>query len=101
MKIKNISASHGVLAMLCLMYFITYVDRVNVSTAAVAFKQELGLSNTQVGFVFSAFAYPYLVFQVIGGWFGDRFGARRTLMVCGVVWAAATVLTGFAGGLAS
>jgi MFS family permease len=101
MKIRKISASHGVLAMLCLMYFITYVDRVNVSTAAVAFKQELSLSNTQVGFVFSAFAYPYFVFQIIGGWFSDRFGARRTLLVCGVVWAAATVLTGFAGGLAS
>lgn len=101
MKIRALSASHRVLAMLCLMYFITYVDRVNVSTAAVAFKQELGLSNTQVGLVFSAFAYPYLVFQVIGGWFGDRFGARRTLFVCGLVWAAATVLTGFAGGLAS
>jgi MFS family permease len=101
MKIRALSASHGVLAMLCLMYFITYVDRVNVSTAAVAFKQELGLSNTQVGLVFSAFAYPYLVFQVVGGWFGDRFGARRTLFVCGLVWSAATVLTGFAGGLAT
>src|SRR5258706_192627 len=101
MKIKTISASHGVLAMLCLMYFITYVDRVNVSTAAVAFKQELGLSNTQLGFVFSAFAYPYLVFQIIGGWVGDRFGARRTLFICGIVWAGATILTGFATGLAS
>jgi len=101
MRIRAISASHGVLAMLCLMYFITYVDRVNVSTAAAAFKQEFGLSNTQVGFVFSAFAYPYLVFQIVGGWFGDRFGARRTLFICGVVWAGATILTGFTGGLAS
>ncbi|HEX4985031.1 MAG TPA: MFS transporter [Burkholderiales bacterium] len=87
--------------MLCLMYFITYVDRVNVSTAAAAFRQELGLSNTQVGLVFSAFAYPYLVFQVIGGWLGDRYGARRTLFTCGLVWAVATILTGFATGLAS
>ncbi len=101
MPIRRISASHGVLTMLCLMYFITYVDRVNVSTAAAVFKQELGLSNTQVGLVFSAFAYPYLVFQVIGGALGDRFGARRTLFVCGIVWAGATILTGFAGGLAS
>ena len=101
MNIRKISASHGVLAMLCLMYFITYVDRVNVSTAAAAFKQELSLSNTQLGFVFSAFAYPYLVFQVVGGWFSDRFGARRILFICGIVWAGATILTGFAGGLVS
>jgi len=101
MNLRKITPSHSVLAMLCMMYLITYVDRVNVSTAAVAFKQELGLSNTQVGFVFSAFAYPYLVFQVVGGWFGDRFGARRTLFVCGVVWAVATIMTGFASGLVS
>ncbi len=53
--------SSNVLLLLCLMYFITYVDRVNISTAAAAFKGELGLSNTQLGFVFSAFAYPYLM----------------------------------------
>jgi MFS family permease len=90
-----------VLALLCVMYFITYVDRVNVSTASIAFGKEFGLSNTQVGFVFSAFAYPYLLFQVIGGWVGDRFGPRRTLLVCSLIWAGATVLTGLATGLVS
>jgi sugar phosphate permease len=93
-----LSATRNVLVLLCLMYFITYVDRVNVSTAATAFKQEFGLSNTQVGFVFSAFAYPYLVFQVLGGWLGDRFGARRTLAICGLIWAGATIITGLAQG---
>jgi MFS family permease len=83
------------------MYFITYVDRVNVSTAAIEFSKEFRLSNTQVGFVFSAFAYPYLVFQIIGGWVGDRFGPRRTLTICSVIWAGATVLSGLAGGLVS
>ena len=68
-----------VLAMLGLMYFITYLDRVNVSTAAAGFAGEFGLNKTQIGLVFSAFAYPYLVFQIVGGWISDRFGARRTL----------------------
>jgi MFS family permease len=95
------SASNVVLILLCLMYFITYLDRVNVSTAAAGFGPEFGLSKTQIGLVFSAFAYPYLVFQVIGGWVSDRFGAKRTLIVCGLLWAAATVLTGLAGGLIS
>ena len=88
-----------VLGLLCVMYFITYVDRVNVSTAAIVFGKEFNLSNTQVGFVFSAFAYPYLIFQIIGGWVGDRFGPRRTLTICSFIWAGATVLTGLAGGL--
>ncbi|WDS34628.1 MFS transporter [Pseudoxanthomonas sp.] len=101
MKRLSMKASTTVLVMLCLMYFITYVDRVNVSTAAGQFKSELGLSNTELGFVFSAFGYPYVIFQFIGGWIADRFGARRTLLVCAAIWAVATVLTGLAGGLVS
>lgn len=93
------SATTNVLILLCLMYGITYVDRVNVSTAAAVFKEDLGLSNTQVGLVFSAFAYPYLIFQIIGGWVSDRFGAHRTLTICSLIWASATLLTGFVGGL--
>src|SRR5476651_1870404 len=88
-----------VLALLCLMYFITYVDRVNVSTASIDFGKEFNLSKTEIGFVFSAFAYPYLLFQIIGGWVGDRFGPRRTLTVCSIIWAGATILTGLATGL--
>ncbi|HEY1411377.1 MAG TPA: MFS transporter, partial [Rhodopila sp.] len=95
------SASGNVLLLLCAMYFITYVDRVNVASAAGAFKSELGLSNTQLGLAFSAFGYPYLLFQVIGGWFGDRFGARWTLTICGIVWAVATMMTGLVDGLFS
>jgi MFS transporter, ACS family, glucarate transporter len=98
---KLFRATNVVLGLLCLMYFITYLDRVNVSTAAAGFAKDFDLNKTQIGLVFSAFAYPYLVFQIIGGWVSDRFGARRTLLVCGAIWAGATVLTGMAGGLAS
>jgi MFS family permease len=95
----RLKATHVVLGMLCVMYFITYVDRVNIGTAASEIQKELHLSNTQLGLVFSAFAYPYLLFQVIGGWVGDRFGPRRTLFWCGLIWAAATISTGFVTGL--
>jgi MFS family permease len=91
----RLKATHVVLGMLCVMYFITYVDRVNIGTAASEIQKELHLSNTQLGLVFSAFAYPYLLFQVIGGWVGDRFGPRRTLFWCGLIWAASTIMTGF------
>ncbi|HEV7814099.1 MAG TPA: MFS transporter [Janthinobacterium sp.] len=101
MKHLRLRATTVVLFMLCLMYFITYLDRVNVSTAASGFGKEFNLSKTQIGLVFSAFAYPYLVFQIIGGWVSDRFGARRTLIYCGILWGIATILTGFAGGLTS
>ncbi|HEY4211107.1 MAG TPA: MFS transporter [Steroidobacteraceae bacterium] len=94
-------ATRVVMGLLCFMYFMTYLDRVNVSSAAAGFGKEFGLSSTQIGLVFSAFAYPYLVFQIIGGWLSDRYGARRTLIVCALVWSAATVLTGMSVGLLS
>ena len=98
---KKIGITTWVLVLLTVMYFITYLDRVNVSTAAAGFGKDFNLNKTEIGLVFSAFAYPYLVFQIIGGWVSDRFGARRTLLWCGLIWSAATVLTGFAGGLIS
>jgi len=51
-------ATHVVLAMLCVMYFITYVDRVNIGTAASEIQKELHLSNTQLGLVFSPLPIP-------------------------------------------
>ena len=66
-----------VLGLLCLMYFITYVDRVNISTAASEIQAEFGFSNTQLGLIFSAFAYPYLLFQVIGGWWATASAHAR------------------------
>src|SRR3982074_861223 len=101
MRPRRLKATNVVLGLLCLMYLITYVDRVNISTAADAIKRELALSNTQLGFLQSAFGYPYLIFQIFGGWIGDRFGPRRTLFLCGLIWATATILTGFSGGLVS
>ncbi len=98
---KRIRVTRTVLLMLCIMYFITYLDRVNVSTAAAGFGKEFSLDKTEIGFVFSAFAYPYLLFQIIGGWVSDRFGAGRTLVWCGLVWGLATILTGLSGGLAT
>jgi len=83
------------------MYGLTYIDRNNVSTAAFVFKQDLHLTNTQVGLVFSAFAYPYLIFQIVGGWVSDRFGARVTLTVSALIWGIATLLTGKSNGLAA
>ncbi|MBO1018407.1 MFS transporter [Methylobacterium sp. SD274] len=90
-----------VLFLLCLMYFVTYLDRVNIATAGGEIMKDLGMSNTQFGLILSAFAYPYAIFQVIGGSVGDKFGARRTLLVCGLIWASATILTGMVGGLIS
>jgi MFS family permease len=98
---RRLSVSNTVLLIICIMYLILYVDRVNISTAAPLIKADLKLSNTELGLVFSAFAYPYALFQLIGGYIGDKFGARLTLCVSGLIVCAATAATGAVGGLAS
>lgn len=80
------------------MYAITYIDRVNVSTAGLVFKRDLNLSNTQLGFVFSAFAYPYLLLTAFGGWLSDRLGARWALTFSAVIWGSATLYAGMTTG---
>jgi sugar phosphate permease len=90
-----------VFALLCLVYFITYVDRVNLSTLAPLMATDLNLDNVELGFAFSSFGYTYTLFQILGGMTADRLGARRTLVLCGIVWTVGTLLTGFVGGLVS
>ena len=89
------------LLLLSSMSFLLYVDRVHLSTAAGPIMKELGLTNTELGIAFSAFAYSYAIFQVIGGWFADRFGSRLTLLLCGMIWVVTTMATGLVGSFAA
>jgi MFS family permease len=72
-----LSPPRVVLFLLCLLYFLLFVNRVNLSTAAPLGKAEIHLSNTQLALVFSAFAIPCAVFQPVGGWIGDKLCARE------------------------
>jgi sugar phosphate permease len=92
---------HLALFGLCAMSFISYIDRVNISVAAPMIRKELGLSATELGLIFSAFAYPYAFMQIYGGWLSDRFGPRRVLTILSALWALATVMTGISSGVAS
>lgn len=83
--------------LLCIMAFIMYVDRTNISVAAPVISKELGFSNTHLGFIFSAFALAYSCFMIPGGWHSDRIGARKGLLLYGSLWAIATIITGFVG----
>jgi MFS family permease len=97
----RVSAPRTVLGLLCLMYLILFINRVSISTAAPLMKVDLQLTNSQLGLAFSAFAIPYALFQLIGGWIGDRLGPRFTLAACCAIVTAATMLTGATGGFAS
>jgi MFS family permease len=101
MSSKVFRATNIVLGLLCLMYFLTYLDRVNISTAVASdqFRKEMPLTETQASMIFSLFAWPYLFFQISGGWVADKFGPRRALTICGIIWAGATIMTGLVNGI--
>jgi sugar phosphate permease len=82
--------------MISVMYLITYLDRVNISTAAPEIAKEFGFDKVTMGFIFSAFVWAYALFQVPGGWLSDRFGARKMLGVIVTYWSVMTAATALA-----
>jgi ACS family glucarate transporter-like MFS transporter len=83
---------------------VAYLDRVNISIAGKSMEAEFGLTDIQLGWVFSSFVLGYALFQAPGGWLADRFGPRRLIALATVWWAIFTALTGltpagFAGAL--
>ena len=86
------------LLLLVLSVLINYIDRGNLSIAAPLLKNELGLSASQLGILFSAFFWTYTVMLFVCGWFIDRFDVNRILAFGFLVWSFATatgVVNGF------
>jgi ACS family glucarate transporter-like MFS transporter len=75
----------------------SYLARVNLSVVGEPLMREQGLTQAQLGRVFSAFLVGYALCQVPGGMLADRWGTRRVLAVCCVWWALATAGIALAG----
>jgi sugar phosphate permease len=85
-----------VLAFTVAVYMITYMDRVVISNAAPVIQKDFGFSLITMGWILASFRWAYALFQIPGGWFGDRIGPRRALAAIVVWWSAFTSLTGAA-----
>lgn len=94
-------ARHVVLALTVAAYFITYMDRVVFSTAVPEIRKDLGISLVQMGAILAAFRYSYAIFQVPGGWLGDKIGPRRALTLIVGWWSILTSLTAAGWNVAS
>jgi MFS family permease len=81
--------------------FLNYVDRGAIGIAAPKLKDELGLSEEAYGLAFSAFFWIYAPVQFFAGWLCDRFSVYRLMSIGILLWAASTLLMGFAGGFMS
>jgi len=80
---------------------ITYIDRVCISQAAPSMRRDLGLSTVQMGWAFFAFTWAYALFEIPGGWMGDRWGARKVLMRIVLWWSFFTAATAWVWNLPS
>jgi ACS family glucarate transporter-like MFS transporter len=86
-----------ILAILFAVTTINYADRATISIAGPEIKKALGLDAVQMGFVFSAFAWSYVLAQLPGGWLLDRFGSKITYFFSIFLWSVFTLFTGVAG----
>ena len=87
-----------VLFLLCLSVLINYIDRSNLSIAAPLLQTELGISNTQLGTLLSAFFWTYALMQIPAGWLVDRFDVKWVFAIGFFVWSSATAVTGILHG---
>ncbi len=62
---------------LILCYFIAYLDRVNVSFAALQMNKDFGLSSSAFGFGAGIFFIAYFFFEVPSDLLLEKFSARR------------------------
>lgn len=88
----------GVLAFVCTLSMITYLDRACFSMALRPIAGELGLSDaSQLKWAITAFAIAYAAFEIPAGAMGDRLGAKVMLTRIVIWWSACTALTGLVG----
>jgi MFS transporter, ACS family, glucarate transporter len=92
----NSHVRHRVLVFAVLLAGLTYLDRVCISLTAPMMMKDLGLSQLQMSFVFSAFTLAFGIFDIPSGWWGDKVGTRRVLTRIVLWWSTFTMLTGAA-----
>ena len=92
---KPTRVRYSVLALVIAVYFITYLDRVLLSNAMPVIQKQFKFSIETFGLIIGCYNWAYALFQIPGGWFGDRAGPRIALASVVVWWSVFTFLTGF------
>ena len=90
---KGWPAHYAVVLLLFAAVFISYIDRTNISVAAVAMQDELNWNETRKGAVLSAFFVGYLLMMAASGALANRYGGRRVLGIAVIWWSVFTILT--------
>ena len=76
-----------------LAVFICYIDRVNISVTIIPMQKQFGWSEFQTGFIFSSFYFGYMITMIVGGYLADKYGGKRVLGYCLIIWSIFTIIT--------
>ncbi|NLP63506.1 MFS transporter [Paraburkholderia sacchari] len=95
--LRRSKARYRILGLLAVGTMINYLDRTVLGIAAPQLTKELGINAALMGLIFSAFSWSYVVAQIPGGLFLDRFGSKLTYYLAMTLWSACTLVQGFVG----
>ncbi|MEM5451510.1 MFS transporter [Paraburkholderia sp. BR14263] len=96
---RRSKARYRILGLLAVGTMINYLDRTVLGIAAPQLTRELGINAALMGLVFSAFSWSYVVAQIPGGVFLDRFGSKFTYWLSMTLWSMCTLAQGFISGV--
>lgn len=88
-----------ILAVICLITCLNYLDRANLAVAGPYIREDLQLDPAMMGIVFSAFGWTYTLMQIPASWVLERWGSRITYTVVIIGWSLFTYFMGFATSL--
>ena len=86
-----------ILAMLFIATTLNYADRATIAIAGPVISKDLGLDAAQMGIIFSAFGWAYVIAQLPGGWLLDRYGSKGVYAASLFLWSFFTLCQGFVG----
>ena len=72
---------------------VTYLDRACIGVMSEAIQRDLGLTKSQMGYVFAVFSLAYAGFEIPTAWWADRHGARTVLTRIVLWWSVFTMAT--------
>src|SRR5579864_3931891 len=83
---------YWVLLMIFIVTTVNYADRATLSITGPTMSKDFGFDTIQMGYIFSAFSWAYVLSQMPGGWLLDRFGARKVYAASIFLWSLFTLL---------
>ena len=97
---RNSHVRYWIIVVLFIVSSINYASRATLSFAAVPLSKEIALSTVQLGYIFSAFGWSYVIGQIPGGALLDRYGSRPVYLWSITLWAVFTMAQAFVSSLA-